>query len=214
MQFFKAATAAAALCLGILAAPAAKADVIYTFTQVGPASGAPGARLVNISGQVVVTDAAAANGFAVSLSNISSSPYQASLAGLISLEVENTNQENRIVGFEDRTLDDFTRQSPFAPPGTFQSVFNLTGGAGDGLNGQLNYFVPGVQFRLTFSGSSFTGNFGADGGGGCGGSTLCTYSGTITTTIPEPASMALFGAGLLGLAAVRRKRAALTSPKS
>lgn len=208
MQFHKAAAAAAALCLGFLAAPGAKADVIYTFTQVGPASGPqPGAGLVNISGQVVVTDAAAANGFSLALFNRSGSPYQASLAGLIGLEVDNNTPANLTLGFRVTTLDNFTYRSPFAQAGTLQSSFNLTGGAGDGLNGRVDYLDTIGQFSLTFSGSTFTGTFGADGGGGCGSNTPCSYSGTITTAIPEPASMSLFGAALLGLAAVRRKRA-------
>lgn len=201
MQFIKAATAAAALCLGILAAPAAKADVIYRFQQVGPATGNdfPSVALLRIFGEIVVTDAAAQNGFSISFFNSANNTLdRSSISGLVGLNVNNPG------GFDTVTLPSFQLQRP--TPVQYNWGFDLTGGAGSGLLGRLFFSTGAEDLFLTFRGTTFTGIFG-DETYGCG-NLACSLSGTVTTAVPEPASIALFGAGLLGLAAVRRKRAA------
>ena len=65
------------------------------------------------------------------------------------------------------------------------------------------WFVYSLQEDITFGLWEFVNVF--EKGGGL--SHLTFYSGEGTTTVPEPATLTLFGLGLLGLAFARRKRA-------
>ncbi|WP_043840349.1 PEP-CTERM sorting domain-containing protein [Muricoccus aerilatus] len=193
----------AALAAGLVlmaAAGPAKADVIYRFQQVGPATGNnfPSVALLNVFGEIVVTDTAAQNGFSLSFFNSFQDDLdRSSIAGLVGLDVNNPG------GFNTVTLPSFQLQRPSSVQYTWS--FDLTGGAGNGLFRKLGFSTGAEGLFLTFRGTTFTGIFG-DETYGCG-NLACSLSGTVTTAVPEPASMALFGAGLLGLAAVRRKRA-------
>lgn len=90
-----------------------------------------------------------------------------------------------------------------APAG---STFEQVGTTFDGTSGNLNVLVFSPTFglsipiTLTFNGDG-TGSVFADGG------PLGTASGPFTTSaVPIPAAAWLFGSGLIGLAAMRRKR--------
>ncbi|TPG58087.1 PEP-CTERM sorting domain-containing protein [Roseomonas nepalensis] len=196
----------------------AKADYVFSFNQVGepidrgvvfPAPSQP----LAVGGTVVVSNAAAANGFSISLDrNDFSGRYNASLSGLVAISLTG--------GLLPAGLNTGALLERPTPPdfGFFNAGrnvgFTLSGSAATGLTGTFSYFDLNVQTDLTFAGDSFTGQFRTENALlGC--SRGCTIGGTVTgatvpsaTAVPEPPSLALFGAGLLGLAVVRRRAAA------
>jgi hypothetical protein len=201
-----------AVAAALMAATTAGADaaVIFSFSQVGPMQHSPNPPLGNwiINGELIISDEAADSGFNYQVFNSDTAPYQqSSLDGLLSLRVEGGNRYNVNGDFGFATLDDFTRQRSLGSFGQIRTL-SLTGDITSGLSGIINFRNTESEFYLQLSGTTFTGQFAADYAQSCA-NPLCTFSGTITTTavpVPEPASMALFGVGVVGLGMIRRKR--------
>jgi PEP-CTERM motif len=92
--------------------------------------------------------------------------------------------------------------------GTPQFGFNITGTfAGFGSNANIEDFnIASTSVTGNFGDSGLTG--GAQVGNGSGTYTFSAAYSSGVTSVPEPISVSLFGAGLAGMAAIRRRKKA------
>jgi hypothetical protein len=94
---------------------------------------------------------------------------------------------------------------------SFNFSFNTATGSTNFVDSDGDIVVPGTITSSSFNGTTLTVNFTVNAGtsyGGDTGAATFTVVPQITTSTPEPGSMALLGVGGLALAALRRKRRA------
>lgn len=103
-----------------------------------------------------------------------------------------------VTGFADANSASTTRDNSGSSTGIDVTGWTYLLGKYDGPNfGDLVWYVGGLAGTLDIQATA----------GGYGLSHYSLYNGTPTTKVPEPATTALFGAGLLALGFLRRRKA-------
>jgi hypothetical protein len=210
---------AAGLMAALAIAPvaSAQADVIYSFTQTSPTfrsantSASPATIPLVTSFDLTVTDEAARNGFRANTYSAGGFAQTPQVDGILSLNLTLTGVPGNPAPVV-YSLVDFTRIPLVNDFKTFFMSFSAV--AGGLLNGQIVANSRSELLDLNFRGTAVSGRFFSNVTDACGWGS-CTFTGVqnVTTTtptptpVPEPMSIALFGAGLAGLAVARHRKA-------
>jgi hypothetical protein len=205
---------AAGLLAALVIAPivSAQADVIYTVTQTTPTFANEASRFsgetvpYTTSFQLTVTDEAAERGFNFSIVGNTNPNYKPQIDGLLSVLLTVSYSGNFEIDYD---LADFLRVESQSG---FDHTLSLTGGPRGFLSGTVYGSNSLLSTSLTLVGSPIvSGRLGSDRFSDACANPGCSFgavqSRTTVTAVPEPMSIALFGAGLAGLAVARRRKA-------
>ncbi|MCR0983422.1 PEP-CTERM sorting domain-containing protein [Roseomonas populi] len=195
------AIGAAVLSAWTGAAPA-RADRIVTFVQTGGAQnpGSPQGPFQGVygSGYLVLTDQAFADGVDLLVVDGSFGPSPVRVDGLVDMRFA--------TGFGGvglaASLYEFLNPPPFSAVAPRYEL-RLTSAPGGLPTGVVAYNNTETDFRFTLGDPFGFAATASDRGGGCRFG--CTITGYSIVTVPEPAGLALFSAGLIGLGWVRRR---------
>lgn len=203
------------LALCGLAVPASAGSIVYTFDQDGCSGSGCG---LTSYGTVTVTDVAGGVNVNVSLLG-GSGLIDSGAMSFHSLAFNLSGSPSATITGLPSAIWTYTGPTSFTPNGGW-GTFNYVVDCNDAC-GPNNPWTSGLSFDVLAanldinsfidSGTASDTYFIADISNPNGGNPLtgrigASYTGTTTTQIPEPFTMSLFGAGLVGAAVMRRKK--------